>query len=55
MEKRLIVELVYKKPFYSQPKPSPCRLLPGALERDSLGGRTAASLVEGRCLVNWAW
>ncbi|KAH9672775.1 putative ribonuclease H protein [Citrus sinensis] len=27
---------------------SPCRLLPGALERDSLGGRTAASLIEGR-------
>ncbi|KAK9196029.1 hypothetical protein WN943_004157 [Citrus x changshan-huyou] len=27
---------------------NPCRLLPGALERDSLGGRTAASLIEGR-------
>ena len=48
MENRFIVQLVHQKPFYSQPKPSPCRLLPGALERDSLGGRTAASLIEGR-------
>lgn len=54
MEKRLIVELVYKTSIPS-PNPALAAYFPGALERDSLGGRTAASLVEGRCLVNWAW